>query len=93
MISAKEDSKSVKLRIRDNGIGIQPKDISRIFDKGFTGDNGRRTTKSTGMGLYYSKKMINKLGHTILVSSEPNDYTEFTIVFYKLSDYLNVTKL
>ncbi len=92
-ISAVEDDKSIKLMIKDTGIGIQPKDIDRIFHKGFTGDNGRLTTRSTGMGLYYSKKMIDKLGHSIFVSSEPNRFTKFTIVFYKLSDYLNVTKL
>jgi len=77
--------------IRDNGIGIQKKDLGRVFDKGFTGDNGRKTTKSTGMGLYFSKKMLDKLGHDISVSSQVNSYTEFTITFYKISDYLNVT--
>lgn len=92
-IYAIEDARSIRLHVRDNGIGIQSKDINRIFDKGFTGDNGRKTAKSTGMGLYFSKKMIDELGHSISVASKPNDYTEFTIVFYKLSDYLNITKL
>jgi len=92
-IWATEDDKSVKLMIKDNGVGIEQKDINRIFDKGFTGENGRRTTKSTGMGLYFTKKMLNKLGHEISVSSLPNRYTEFTITFYKLSDYYYVTKM
>ncbi|WP_202708214.1 sensor histidine kinase [Sporosalibacterium faouarense] len=92
-VYAKEDDKSIKLMIKDNGIGIQRKDINRIFDKGFTGDNGRHHAKSTGMGLYYSKTMIDKLGHEIFVNSVPNSFTEFTIVFYKLSDYLNVTEM
>ena len=90
-ISAVEDEISIKMCIRDNGIGIQKKDLGRVFDKGFTGDNGRKTTKSTGMGLYFSKKMLDKLGHDISVSSQVNSYTEFTITFYKISDYLNVT--
>jgi signal transduction histidine kinase len=92
-ISGIEDSKSIKLIIKDNGIGIPPKDIKRIFDKGFTGDNGRKTTRSTGIGLYFSRKMIDVLGHRIEVSSQINTYTEFTIIFYKLSDYLNLTEM
>ncbi|MFD3158308.1 sensor histidine kinase [Haloimpatiens sp. FM7330] len=90
-IYAKEDEESIRLLIRDDGLGIPNKDIQRIFDKGFTGDNGRKTTKSTGMGLYIVKKMISKLNHKIEVSSQVSQYTEFTIVFYKICDYLNVT--
>lgn len=86
-IFAREDDRTIRLSIRDNGVGILPKDIKRIFDKGFTGDNGRRVAKSTGMGLYLSKKMSEKLGHDIEVHSEVGGYTEFVIVFYKLSDY------
>lgn len=89
-IYAHEDEKAVRLSIKDNGIGILPKDIKRVFDKGFTGENGRKTTKSTGMGLYFSKKMVNKLEHDIEVHSEVGQYTEFTIVFYKLSDYFKM---
>lgn len=92
-ISAESDEQTVKLRIRDNGIGIPVKDLSRVFDKGFTGDNGRRMTKSTGMGLYFSKKMADKLGHGMEVSSEVSNYTEFTITFYALNDYFKVTKM
>lgn len=86
-ICAREDEKTIRLSIRDNGAGILPKDIKRVFDKGFTGDNGRRVAKSTGMGLYLSKKMSEKLGHDIEVYSEVGCYTEFVIAFYKLSDY------
>lgn len=92
-IKALEDEKSVKLCIRDNGIGIAPKDINRIFDRGFTGDNGRRGSKSTGMGMYFSKKMADKLGHDITAASQEGRWTEFTIVFYKIHDYFNVTKM
>ncbi|MFA6940627.1 MAG: sensor histidine kinase [Clostridiaceae bacterium] len=93
LIYGEEDEKSVKINIRDNGMGICEKDIRRIFDKGFTGENGRKTSKSTGMGLYLSKKMANKLSHDIFVKSEQGSFTEFTICYYKLSDYFSVTKM
>lgn len=92
-IYAEEDNKTIKLHVRDNGIGIPSTDITRIFDKGFTGENGRKTSKSTGMGLYYSKKMADKLGIGLEVYSNTGVFTEFVLVFYKLSDYLNVTKM
>lgn len=86
-IYGEENEKAIMLNIKDNGIGILPKDIERIFDKGFTGDNGRKVAKSTGMGLYFSKKMAQKLNHDIKVASQEGKNTTFTIVFYKLSDY------
>ncbi len=92
-ISSREDEKTVMLRIRDNGIGIPPADISRIFDKGFTGENGRKASKSTGMGLYYAKKMADRMGVGLEVYSTAGEFTEFVLIFYKLSDYLNVTKM
>ena len=72
-------------------MGIPAKDIDRIFDRGFTGVNGRKTGKSTGMGLYICKKVADKLNINIEVSSQVSKFTEFRIIFYKLSDYLNVT--
>jgi Signal transduction histidine kinase len=92
-IFADEDDKSVYLHIKDNGIGIPPTDINRIFDKGFTGQNGRKTSKSTGMGMYYSKKVADKIGVGLKVTSRLGEFTEFVLVFYKISDYLNVTKI
>lgn len=89
-VYAKEDDKAIRLFIKDNGTGILPKDINRVFDKGFTGDNGRKAQKSTGMGLYFSKKMAAKLNHDIEVTSKVNEYTEFCIVFYKLGDYFKI---
>ncbi|MCR2044848.1 sensor histidine kinase [Anaerosalibacter massiliensis] len=92
-IFAKEDDESVILSIRDNGMGIAKKDINRIFDRGFTGANGRKTSKSTGMGLYICKKIASKINIGIKVNSQVSQYTEFIIIFYKLSDYFNVTKM
>lgn len=89
-IYAEENEEEVRLHIKDNGIGILPKDINRVFDKGFTGENGRKVAKSTGMGLYFSQNMAQKLNHSIQATSEVDKYTEFTIVFYKLSDYFMI---
>ncbi|MEK5038278.1 sensor histidine kinase [Sporosarcina sp. FSL K6-3457] len=87
---SEEDSKEVRLIISDNGIGISPSDLSRIFDKGFTGTSGRIHKKSTGIGLYLAQKLANKLGHTLSVTSKENDYTTFTIHFPKGLDYYSI---
>ena len=88
--SAKNIENGVMFSIKDYGIGIEKEDISRVFDKGFTGTNGRnRLYKSTGMGLYFAKNMIDKLGHKIEVSSKKDEYTIFNIYFYDISDYLS----
>lgn len=62
----------VILLINDNGIGITESDIERVFDKGFTGINGRRYTSSTGMGLYLCKILCHKLGLLIQASPKSN---------------------
>ncbi|MBU3137346.1 sensor histidine kinase [Clostridium gasigenes] len=92
-VFSKEDSKAFYLHIKDNGIGIPKEDINRIFHKGFTGKNGRTRTKSTGIGLYYAKKMCNNLSIDLKVESEEGEYTEFILSFYKLADYYNVTPM
>lgn len=66
------DSKQNKtLVIKDSGIGINKEDLPRIFERGFTGYNGRYDKKSTGIGLYLCKKVLNKLGAKIVIDSEP----------------------
>jgi signal transduction histidine kinase len=55
-IKVEEDNKEKRLLIQDSGIGIKAEDIQRVFDKGFTGSNGRSHVKSTGMGLYLAKQ-------------------------------------
>ncbi|PEO55203.1 histidine kinase [Bacillus toyonensis] len=72
---------SVILTIEDNGVGIVPKDINRVFEKGFTGENGRRFSKSTGLGLYLCEKLCSKLGLKIGIESEVNKGTRVTLVF------------
>lgn len=57
------------LVIEDTGIGIQQEDLPRVFEKGFTGYNGRADKKSTGIGLFLCKKILKKLSHTISIES------------------------
>lgn len=59
------------LVIADTGIGIAPEDLPRVFEKGFTGNNGRMDKKATGIGLYLCRRVTNLLGHTISIASEP----------------------
>lgn len=58
------------LVIEDTGIGIQAEDLPRVFDKGYTGYNGRKDKKSTGIGLYLCRRIMDKLGHTLSIESE-----------------------
>ncbi|MGE7772692.1 sensor histidine kinase [Viridibacillus arvi] len=90
-ISTEEDDIERRLIIEDNGIGIDQADIQRVFDKGFTGMNGRSHGNSTGMGLYLAKRLANKLGHSITITSEKNLFTVVTIHFPKLHDYYAIT--
>lgn len=71
----------VILKICDNGIGMDEKSVIKAFEKGYTGENGRRFGKSTGMGLYLCKKLCEKLGLGINIKSKENEGTEVTILF------------
>ena len=72
-----------KLVIEDKGIGIKEEDLPRIFEKGFTGFNGRYEKKSSGLGLYLCKKTLDKLGHHIEISSTVGKGTRIEITFPK----------
>ena len=72
-----------KLIIEDKGIGIKEEDLPRIFEKGFTGFNGRYEKKSSGLGLYLCKKTLDKLGHHIEISSKVGEGTRIEIIFPK----------
>ena len=75
-IKANKYENQVTLSVSDNGIGIAENEISKIFDKGFTGSNGRENEQSTGMGLYICKKLCDKLGLSIYASeAHPNGVT------------------
>ena len=90
-IVAKDDGDKVFLTIEDNGIGISEADLPRVFDKSFTGYNGRVRNKSTGMGLFIAKSLSLKLGHKISIESKVNKYTRVTIIFSK-DNYYSVIK-
>lgn len=78
--SEKEGNK-VSLYIKDNGLGIQSQDISRVFEKGFTGSNGRKGKNSTGIGLYICKKLCEKLDVDINLYSEFERGTTIKLTF------------
>lgn len=83
-IYANQGKENVILYIKDNGIGIKQGEIIRVFEKGFTGTNGRLSNKkSTGIGLYLCKKLCNKLGIGIELNSVQNEGTEVKLVFPK----------
>ena len=67
--------------IEDTGIGISAEDLPRIFEKGYTGFNGRRDKKATGLGLYLCKQILDKLGHRIEVASVPGTGTKMTVLY------------
>lgn len=71
------------LKITDHGIGISQEDVTRVFEKGYTGYNEHSDKKSTGIGLYLSKLVLNKLGHNIRLESEYGVGTMVWIGFQK----------
>ena len=86
-IYVKDNLDITVLIIEDNGIGIKSSDIRQVFDKTFTGTNGREKTTSTGMGLYIAKNLCKKLGHKIEIESKENEYTRVFITFAKNKFY------
>jgi hypothetical protein len=72
------------LVIEDTGIGIEKEDLPRIFEKGFTGFNGRLDKKSTGIGLFLCKRILNNLSHTISIESEVDKGTKIKIGLDKI---------
>ena len=67
------------LTITDTGIGIAPEDLPRIFERGYTGYNGRTDKKATGIGLYLCKRILNRLGHEISISAQVGKGTRVSI--------------
>ena len=72
-------SRPKTLVIEDTGIGISQEDLPRIFEKGFTGYNGRRDKKSTGLGLYLCKTIMDKLNHKITITSVEGEGTRVAL--------------
>ena len=78
VMRAKRNNKKIALNIIDNGKGIKKEELPRIFDKGFTGSNGRDNEKSTGMGLYLVHKLCEKLEIDIKADSVYGEFTEIS---------------
>ena len=80
-IRAYKKDNCVVLEILDNGMGIPKSDLSRVFNKTFTGQNGRKVPGSTGMGLYIVSNLCKKLGHKLEIESNEGEYTKVKFVF------------
>lgn len=80
-VTATKDESAVKLTIRDEGIGIPKSDLTRVTKAFFTGENGRKTGESTGMGLYLASEICEKLGHKFEIESEVGVGTTITLTF------------
>ena len=80
-IQAYKEDQHIVLEILDNGMGIPKSDIPRVFNKTFTGQNGRKVPGSTGMGLYIVSNLCKKLGHKIEIESIEGEYTKVKFVF------------
>ena len=59
------------LTVKDTGIGIAPEDLPRIFERGYTGYNGRTDKRASGLGLYLCRRVCDALGHAISIRSTP----------------------
>lgn len=91
-IWSEKDVDHIRLIIEDNGEGIKDHDIRRVFEKGFTGSNHHNGQyKSTGMGLYIVKIILDKLGHDIKIESKYDQYTRIIITFKDHRDYFHIT--
>ncbi|MFQ9516102.1 MAG: ATP-binding protein [Eubacterium sp.] len=85
--AAYEEENKTIFTITDNGMGIASNDIVNVFEKTFTGTNGRRVQTSTGMGLYICRKLCEKMGHHIWIESKEGQYTKVYLEFGKEKYY------
>lgn len=75
------ENKQLVFSVRDEGIGIPASDLKRVTKAFFTGENGRKTGESTGMGLYLAHEICNRLGHEMSISSKVGEGTTVSIIF------------
>lgn len=81
ILSARRQEKRVELTVSDNGMGIPAHELPRVFDRGFTGSNGRLRGGSTGMGLYLAKKLADALEISLAIRSEEGVGTQVLLTF------------
>ena len=93
-IYAEKCHQGLNLTVEDTGIGISQKDINKVFEFSYTGENGREeNSKATGLGLYLCRKLCRKLGHKISITSELGKGTAVTLQFLTLHDYFDARHL
>jgi len=80
-VAVAREPSGARLTVADEGIGIPPEDVPRVFEPFFTGENGRKTREATGMGLYLAKQVLDRLGHRIELVSRPGEGTTVTVRF------------
>ncbi|MDR1928023.1 MAG: sensor histidine kinase, partial [Oscillospiraceae bacterium] len=83
---SRESAGGIVLLLRDNGVGIPTQELARVFEKGFTGENGRRFGRSTGLGLYLCRLLCQKMGLELAASSVPGEGATMEIRF-PLNDF------
>ncbi|TDF98860.1 sensor histidine kinase [Paenibacillus piri] len=81
MYTVERTAQGISVHVADEGIGIPEQDVPRVFDAFFTGDNGRLTSGSTGMGLFLAKQVCNRLGHRLTVSTREGGGSTFSVAF------------
>ena len=92
-ISTNVHGNETTISIKNKGKGILPKDIGQVFLKGYTSSENRAGMKSTGYGLYLSKKLSDLLGHRLTAESTYNEYATFSLTFIEGESLYNVTKM
>lgn len=93
IIHSYEQNDRIRLEVKDFGRGIDPKDMPRIFEKGFTSTTQHYDNTSTGMGLYLTKKAAKSLLIHIDVHSKPDAGTTFTLIFPKRNDFVSIVSM
>lgn len=82
-LRGEDKSNQICLTLTDNGMGIDEKDLPKVFEKGFTGETGRSHLRATGIGLYLCFNLCHKLGLSISIQSRKGEYTKVTVCFPK----------
>ncbi len=85
-ISTVKKEKSTMISVRNSGEGIEKADLKSIFSRGYTAAS-RNTAYSTGYGLYFSKRLADKLGHRLIAESEKGEYAKFSIIFFDAESF------
>ncbi|MGG3887680.1 sensor histidine kinase [Metabacillus fastidiosus] len=93
IVKSYEEAHQTILEVEDFGRGISPKDITRIFDKGFTSTTEHKDNRATGMGLYLANKAAKSLLIHITVKSELNKGSTFTLIFPKRNEFVRISSM